>query len=54
MDKQTIIFELERDTPNTKRYKEKPPKGQPPVSGSIYLQKWLEPPDRIEVTISEA
>lgn len=35
-----IVFEFERETKNTVRYKEIPPGGEPPKMGTLYLQKW--------------
>lgn len=38
----TIIreFSKEKETKNTVKFEEKPPVGEPPVIGSLYLQKW--------------
>lgn len=51
----TIAFVLEKDTKNTVRYSEKPPKGQPAKVGTIYIQKYVfgdeEPPKSIEVVV---
>jgi hypothetical protein len=33
-------FVKEKETKNTVKYEEKPPTGQPPVMGTLYLQKW--------------
>lgn len=55
---ETVIkFELERETPNTVRYKEKPERGKLAAVGTIYVQKWLildddeKAPQEITVTI---
>lgn len=36
-----IAFEFEKETKNSVRYKEVPAAGQPPVVGSLYVQKWF-------------
>ena len=49
-----IVLELERTTKNTARYKEIPPKGKPPVLGTLYIQQWALPtpyPEHISVAI---
>ena len=45
-------FEKEKETKNTIRYSEVA-KGEPPVIGTIYVQKWAVPntPDKIKVTV---
>lgn len=50
MEKQTLTFTKEKETKNTFRYAEDT-KGKPPVLGTIYIQKWLAPPDKLTVTI---
>lgn len=40
MSSKTIQFTLEKETKNSVRYKEMPEEGQPPIIGSIYVQKW--------------
>ena len=55
MDKQTLIFTLERETKNTIRYQEDAD-GKPPAIGTLYVQKWLlgkEPPRKLAVTVGE-
>ena len=49
----TINFEMEKDTPGTRRFKEVPPVGQPPVIGTIYIKKTnvLSTSDKLVVTI---
>jgi hypothetical protein len=56
MEKQTLIFTLERETKNTIRYKEEV-NGQPATIGTLYVQKWAlgeERPERLTVLISAA
>lgn len=36
----TITFVREKETKNTVKFEEKPAAGQPPVVGSLYIQKW--------------
>lgn len=40
MSKKVIQFEFEKETKNSVRYKEVPAEGQPPIVGSLYVQKW--------------
>jgi hypothetical protein len=37
----TAVFRKAKETPGTFKYDEVPPKGQPPVSGSLYLKKYI-------------
>jgi hypothetical protein len=54
MTKQTIQFEIEKETKNSVRYKEVPAEGQAPVVGSLYVQKWFAGKSRfLEVTIEK-
>jgi hypothetical protein len=56
MEKQTLIFTLERETKNTIRYAEDA-NGNPPAIGTLYVQKWLlgkEPPRKLTITVGEA
>ncbi|HDD24855.1 MAG TPA: hypothetical protein ENF52_05410 [Chloroflexi bacterium] len=53
-----LLFEVEKDTKNTRRYQEKATDG-PPVIGTLYVQQWAlrklgqgDLPDRLRVTIS--
>jgi len=39
--KQEVKFTKEKDTKNTVRFTEQPPKGKPPVIGTLYVQKWF-------------
>lgn len=48
----TLTFVREKTTPNTVRFKEEPPPGQPPVVGSLYVQQWAAGDvQRLKVTI---
>jgi hypothetical protein len=40
MQTRTIRFTKERDTKNTVKFEEQPAPGNPPVIGSLYVQKW--------------
>ena len=54
MAKQTIQFEIEKETKNSVRYKEVPPEGQAPIGRSLYVQKWFAGTSRsLEVTIEK-
>ena len=46
------VFEVEKETKNTIRYAEKA-EGQPPVIGTIYVQKWAlkGTPKEMKVTL---
>ena len=46
------VFELEKETKNTIRYAEVA-EGQPPVIGTIYVQKWAlkGTPKKVKVTL---
>jgi len=46
------VFEVEKETKNTVRYAEVA-EGQPPVIGTIYVQKWAMKgiPKRVKVTL---
>ena len=46
------VFEIEKETKNTVRYAEVA-EGQPPVIGTIYVQKWAMKgiPKRVKVTL---
>ena len=53
MPRLELEFELERETKNTFRYAEVT-EGQPPVVGTIYIQKWKigkNPPANIRVMV---
>ena len=46
------FFEVEKETKNTIRYAEKA-EGQPPVIGTIYIQKWAMKgtPKQVKITL---
>lgn len=41
MTKKVITLEYEKETKNSVRYKEMPDEGQPPIVGTLYVQKWF-------------
>jgi len=41
MVNKVINFEIEKETKNSVRYKEVPADGEPPIVGSLYVQKWF-------------
>jgi hypothetical protein len=43
MDKKTkaVQFEKEKDTKNTVKFAEAQTPGEPPIIGSLYVQKWF-------------
>lgn len=43
MKKKTIQFKFEKHTLRTAKFEEVPAPGEPPVVGSLYLQKWFVP-----------
>ena len=45
MEEKTLVFEFLQETKNTVRFQEKPEPGQPPIVGSLYVQKWAFPGD---------
>ncbi len=56
MERQTLVFTVERETKNTVRYQEEAV-GKPPVVGTLYVQRWAlgDPaPQRITVVIEAA
>lgn len=54
MSKKTVIFEYEKETKNSIRYKEVPEEGSAPVLGSVYVQKWFAGKSKLlEVTIEK-
>jgi hypothetical protein len=58
METLTIVFELQKETKNTFKYEERPPAGQPPRIGALYIQKWAlaggPPPGRLTARIEPA
>jgi hypothetical protein len=56
MDKveKTVKFKVEKETKNTVKYNEVPAEGQPPIIGTLYVQKWFAGnATEIEVTIKK-
>ena len=48
----TVKFKIEKETKNTVKYNEVPAEGQPPIIGTLYVQKWFAGnAAEIEVTI---
>ena len=49
------VFEMEKETKNTVRYTEVS-EGQPPIIGTIYIQKWAlkGTPKKVTVTLEAA
>lgn len=53
MERQALVFTIERETKNTVRYQEEAI-GKPPVVGTLYVQRWAlgQPvPPRLTVVI---
>lgn len=54
MSEKIVKFEFEKETKNSVRYKEVPEDGQPPIIGSLYVQKWYAGNTKnLEVTLSK-
>ena len=54
MSDKVVKFTIEKETKNSVRYKEVPDEGQPPIIGSLYVQKWFAGNSKnIEVTIAK-
>jgi len=49
-----IKMKREKETKNTYRYSEDETRGEPPVLNTLYIQKWVDPPEEITVTIEKA
>ena len=48
----TVKFKVEKETKHTVKFEEVPEAGQPPVIGTLYVQKWFAGnATEIEVTI---
>jgi len=48
----TVKFKIEKETKYTVRYHEYPEAGQPPIIGTLYVQKWFAGnATEIEVTV---
>lgn len=49
----TAKFVREKETKNTVKFEEKPVSGQPPIIGSLYVQKFaVEGAETLEVTVT--
>ena len=44
-------FIFEKETKNTMRFTEQPPSGEPPIIGTLYVQKWFAG-DSKELTVT--
>jgi hypothetical protein len=54
MTSKIVNFEIEKETKNSIRYKEMPDEGQPPIIGSLYVQKWFAGNSKnIQITINK-
>ena len=58
MDKLELVFKVEKDTKNTRRYQEEAIDG-PPIIGTLYVQQWAlrkltggDLPERVRVTVT--
>jgi hypothetical protein len=50
----TVKFKIEKETKHSIRYAEMPETGQPPIIGSLYVQKWFAGDAKeLEVTIKK-
>lgn len=48
----TVKFKVEKETKNTVKYEEVPEEGQPPIIGTLYVQKWFAgTAQTLEVTV---
>ena len=48
----TARFKVEKETKNTVKYNEVPAEGQPPIIGTLYVQKWFAgAAQELEVTV---
>jgi hypothetical protein len=58
MKSKSTTFEFSKETKGTKVFTETPKAGEPPIIGTIYVQKWLLPADakqlRVTVEIPES
>lgn len=48
----TINFQVEKETKNTVRFNEMPAEGQPPIIGTLYVQKFALPAGTKSVTVT--
>lgn len=54
MSKKVVVFEYEKETKNSVRYKEVPDEGTAPIVGTLYVQKWFAGDSKsIEITIDK-
>ncbi|WP_205342132.1 hypothetical protein [Denitrificimonas caeni] len=54
MTKTVVVFEYEKETKNSVRYKEVPEAGTAPIVGTLYVQKWFAGDSKaLEVTIDK-
>ena len=51
MEKYELEFTEKKATKNTICYTEATEPDQPPVVGTLYVQKWVKPPDKLKVVI---
>ena len=50
----TVKFKVKKETKNTVKYNEVPAEGQPPIIGTLYVQKWFAGnATEIEVTVKK-
>lgn len=50
----TVKFKVEKETKNTVKFEEVPAEGQPPIIGTLYVQKWFVGDAReLEVTVKK-
>lgn len=48
-----VNFVKEKETKNTIKYSEVPEEGQPPIVGTLYVQKWFAgSADSVKITLS--
>jgi hypothetical protein len=48
----TVKFKIEKETKHTVRYAEVPVEGEPPIIGTLYVQKWFAGnAEELEVTV---
>ncbi len=54
MSKKVVMFEYEKETKNSVRYKEIPEEGSAPIMGTVYVQKWFAGDSKlIEISIDK-
>lgn len=54
MANKVVMFEYEKETKNSVRYKEVPDEGSAPIVGTLYVQKWFAGDSKtIAVTIDK-